>query len=103
MELTRDESFKYRFKKDGKKHVLIINDVTKEDAGHYRAKTNGGQSVAELLVQGSLMLNAKCYAGLGDVFTFIDKQSEITSFPETPFKPAKNSSIDTHPHSTFTP
>lgn len=52
MELTRDESFKYRFKKDGCKHTLIINDVTKEDAGHYRVKTNGGQSVAELLVQG---------------------------------------------------
>ncbi|KAM9493292.1 myosin-binding protein C, cardiac-type [Clarias gariepinus] len=51
VELTRDESFKYRFKKDGCKHTLIINDVTKEDAGHYRVKTNGGQSVAELLVQ----------------------------------------------------
>uniref|UniRef100_A0A3B3RVU5 Myosin binding protein C3 n=1 Tax=Paramormyrops kingsleyae TaxID=1676925 RepID=A0A3B3RVU5_9TELE len=51
VELTRDESFKYRFKKDGKKHVLIINDVSKEDAGHYRVKTNGGQSVAELMVQ----------------------------------------------------
>uniref|UniRef100_A0A671MQE5 Myosin-binding protein C, cardiac-type-like n=1 Tax=Sinocyclocheilus anshuiensis TaxID=1608454 RepID=A0A671MQE5_9TELE len=51
VELTRDESFKYRFKKDGCKHVLIINDVTKEDCGHYRVKTNGGQSLAELMVQ----------------------------------------------------
>ncbi|XP_056614395.1 myosin-binding protein C, cardiac-type [Triplophysa dalaica] len=51
VELTRDESFKYRFKKDGCKHVLIINDVTKEDGGHYTVKTNGGQSLAELLVQ----------------------------------------------------
>ncbi|KAK9971672.1 hypothetical protein ABG768_025026 [Culter alburnus] len=51
VELTRDESFKYRFKKDGCKHVLIINDVTKEDCGHYRVKTNGGQSFAELMVQ----------------------------------------------------
>ncbi|XP_036399032.1 myosin-binding protein C, cardiac-type isoform X1 [Megalops cyprinoides] len=51
VELTRDESFKYRFKKDGKKHVLIINEVTKEDCGHYIAKTNGGESMAELLVQ----------------------------------------------------
>ncbi|XP_046696059.1 myosin-binding protein C, cardiac-type isoform X1 [Silurus meridionalis] len=51
VELTRDESFKYRFKKDGCKHTLIINDVTKEDCGHYRVKTNGGQSLAELLVQ----------------------------------------------------
>lgn len=55
MELTRDESFKYRFKKDGCKHVLIINDVTKEDGGHYRVKTNGGQSLAELLVQGKFL------------------------------------------------
>ncbi|KAI7814722.1 putative myosin-binding protein C, partial [Triplophysa rosa] len=51
VELTRDESFKYRFKKDGCKHVLIINDVTKEDGGHYTVKTNGGLSLAELLVQ----------------------------------------------------
>ncbi|XP_060767618.1 myosin-binding protein C, cardiac-type [Neoarius graeffei] len=51
VELTRDESFKYRFKKDGCKHILIINDVTKEDCGHYRVKTNGGQSLAELIVQ----------------------------------------------------
>uniref|UniRef100_A0A8C9RR51 Myosin binding protein C3 n=1 Tax=Scleropages formosus TaxID=113540 RepID=A0A8C9RR51_SCLFO len=51
VELTREEALKYRFKKDGKKHVLIINDVTKEDCGHYRVKTNGGESVAELMVQ----------------------------------------------------
>nr|XP_033784485.1 myosin-binding protein C, cardiac-type isoform X2 [Geotrypetes seraphini] len=51
VELTREETFKYRFKKDGKKHYLIINDTTKEDCGHYTAKTNGGESVAELLVQ----------------------------------------------------
>eukprot|EP00061_Rhincodon_typus_P017371 g46044.t1 len=50
-ELRREETFKYRFKKDGKKHVLFINEATKEDAGHYTAKTNGDQSVAELLVQ----------------------------------------------------
>uniref|UniRef100_A0A671UPV2 Myosin binding protein C3 n=1 Tax=Sparus aurata TaxID=8175 RepID=A0A671UPV2_SPAAU len=53
VELTRDESFKYRFKKDGCKHVLIINEATKEDCGHYKVKTNGGESVAELLVQAS--------------------------------------------------
>uniref|UniRef100_A0A3B3XR33 Myosin-binding protein C, fast-type n=2 Tax=Poecilia mexicana TaxID=48701 RepID=A0A3B3XR33_9TELE len=51
VELTRDESLKYRFKKDGCKHVLIINEATKEDGGHYKVKTNGGESVAELLVQ----------------------------------------------------
>ncbi|XP_038663237.1 myosin-binding protein C, cardiac-type-like isoform X1 [Scyliorhinus canicula] len=50
-ELKREETFKYRFKKDGKKHTLFINEATKEDAGHYTAKTNGGQSVAELMVQ----------------------------------------------------
>ncbi|XP_025072436.1 myosin-binding protein C, cardiac-type isoform X3 [Alligator sinensis] len=50
-ELTREEAFKYRFKKDGKKHYLIINESTKEDSGHYTVKTNGGKSVAELFVQ----------------------------------------------------
>uniref|UniRef100_A0A8C1P5B4 Myosin binding protein C, cardiac n=1 Tax=Cyprinus carpio TaxID=7962 RepID=A0A8C1P5B4_CYPCA len=59
VELTRDESFKYRFKKDGCKHVLIINDVTKEDCGHYRVKTNGGQSLAELMVQGKYLESFK--------------------------------------------
>ncbi|XP_069479215.1 myosin-binding protein C, cardiac-type [Ambystoma mexicanum] len=51
VELTREETFKYRFKKDGKKHYLIINEPTKEDSGHYTVKTNGGESVAELMVQ----------------------------------------------------
>ncbi|XP_063045634.1 myosin-binding protein C, cardiac-type [Engraulis encrasicolus] len=51
VELTRDESFKYRFKKDGHKHYLIINEATKEDCGNYRVKTNGGESVAELMVE----------------------------------------------------
>lgn len=52
VELTREETFKYRFKKDGKKQYLIINESTKEDSGHYTVKTNGGVSVAELIVQG---------------------------------------------------
>ena len=56
VELTREEAFKYRFKKDGKKHVLIINEATKEDCGHYTVKTNGGESTAELLVQGKCLL-----------------------------------------------
>ncbi|XP_070598271.1 myosin-binding protein C, cardiac-type [Erythrolamprus reginae] len=51
VELTRGEAFKYRFKTDGKKHYLIINESTKEDNGHYKVKTNGGESVAELIVQ----------------------------------------------------
>ncbi|XP_069750460.1 myosin-binding protein C, cardiac-type-like [Narcine bancroftii] len=50
-ELKREETFKYRFKKDGKKHTLFINDVALEDAGHYIAKTSGGESMAQLLVQ----------------------------------------------------
>ncbi|XP_066489670.1 myosin-binding protein C, cardiac-type [Tiliqua scincoides] len=51
VELTREEAFKYRFKKDGKKHYLIINESTKEDSGHYKVQTNGGESVADLIVQ----------------------------------------------------
>ncbi|XP_067837649.1 myosin-binding protein C, cardiac-type-like, partial [Heptranchias perlo] len=50
-ELKREETFKYRFKKDGTKHTLFINEATKEDGGHYTAKTNGGKSTAELMVQ----------------------------------------------------
>lgn len=60
VELTRDESFKYRFKKDGCKHFLIINEATKEDCGHYKVKTNGGESMAELLVQGESRLLNRC-------------------------------------------
>lgn len=52
VELTREETFKYRFKKDGKKHFLYINETTLEDSGNYTVKTNGGESVAELMVQG---------------------------------------------------
>ncbi|XP_040184178.1 myosin-binding protein C, cardiac-type isoform X2 [Rana temporaria] len=51
VELTREETFKYRFKKDGKKHFLYINETTLEDSGNYTVKTNGGESVAELMVQ----------------------------------------------------
>ncbi|XP_025906188.1 myosin-binding protein C, fast-type, partial [Nothoprocta perdicaria] len=51
VELTRDDAFKYRFKKDGKKHYLIINEATKEDTGHYKLMTNGGESEAEVIVE----------------------------------------------------
>ncbi|XP_077411848.1 myosin binding protein Ca [Vanacampus margaritifer] len=52
VELTKESAAsKYRFKKDGKKHILIINDVTKEDIGTYFALTNGGESKAELEVE----------------------------------------------------
>lgn len=52
VELTREETFKYRFKKDGRRHHLIINEATLEDAGHYALRTSGGQALAELIVQG---------------------------------------------------
>lgn len=62
MELTREETFKYRFKKDGRKHHLIINEATLEDAGHYALRTSGGQALAELIVQGE----APAGAGWGE-------------------------------------
>lgn len=55
MELNRETAgSKYRFKKDGKRHVLIINDATKEDVGTYQIFTNGGESKAELEVEGTV-------------------------------------------------
>ncbi|XP_070836853.1 myosin binding protein Ca [Chaetodon trifascialis] len=52
VELTRESAgSKYRFKKDGKRHILIINEATKEDIGMYHVFTNGGESKAELEVE----------------------------------------------------
>ncbi|XP_030264633.1 myosin binding protein Ca isoform X7 [Sparus aurata] len=52
VELNRETAgSKYRFKKDGKRHILIINEATKEDIGKYYAFTNGGESQAELEVE----------------------------------------------------
>lgn len=57
VELNREMSgSKYRFKKDGKKHILIINEATKEDIGMYQVFTNGGESKAELEVEGTILL-----------------------------------------------
>lgn len=54
VELNRETAgSKYRFKKDGKRHILIINEATKEDVGMYYAFTNGGESKAELEVEGT--------------------------------------------------
>lgn len=54
VELTKETAgSKYRFKKDGKRHILIINEATKEDIGMYYAFTNGGESKAELEVEGN--------------------------------------------------
>ncbi|XP_059584215.1 myosin-binding protein C, fast-type isoform X2 [Alligator mississippiensis] len=51
VELTRDTGLKYRFKKDGKKHILIINEASKEDTARYKVMTNGGESKADLVVE----------------------------------------------------
>ncbi|XP_051846248.1 myosin-binding protein C, fast-type isoform X2 [Antechinus flavipes] len=53
VEMTREDSYKarYRFKKDGKKHLLIFTEVTQEDRGRYKVMTNGGQCEAELIVE----------------------------------------------------
>uniref|UniRef100_A0A673NGV4 Myosin-binding protein C, fast-type-like n=1 Tax=Sinocyclocheilus rhinocerous TaxID=307959 RepID=A0A673NGV4_9TELE len=45
VELSRDG--KYRFKKDGTKHWLIINEATTEDIGTYYVYTSGGESKAD--------------------------------------------------------
>ncbi|KAM9457376.1 myosin binding protein Ca isoform 2-T2 [Clarias gariepinus] len=49
VELSRDG--KYRIKKEGKKHWLIINEATKEDTGMYHVYTSGGESKGELEVE----------------------------------------------------
>lgn len=51
VELSRDG--KYRFKKDGTKHWLIINEATAEDIGTYYVYTSGGESKGELDVEGT--------------------------------------------------
>ena len=57
-ELSRDDSHKYRFKKVGKKHCLIINEAQLEDMGMYFVYTNGGHSKGELEVEGNWSLLA---------------------------------------------
>lgn len=55
VEMTREDSYKarYRFKKDGKRHILIFSEVSLEDRGCYQVMTNGGQCEAELIVEGT--------------------------------------------------
>lgn len=54
VELQKDkDSSKYRFKKDGKKHTLIIQEATLSDIGMYHAWTNGGHTKGELEVEGT--------------------------------------------------
>ncbi|MED6231702.1 Myosin-binding protein C, fast-type [Ataeniobius toweri] len=45
------DSSKFRFKKDGKKHTLTIQEATLDDAGMYHAWTNGGHTKGELEVE----------------------------------------------------
>lgn len=54
VELHKDsKDSKYRFKKDGKKHTLIIQEATLDDIGMYHAWTNGGHTKGELEVEGT--------------------------------------------------
>lgn len=46
-----DKDSKYRFKKDGKRHCLIIQEATLEDNGMFFVYTNGGHSKGELIVE----------------------------------------------------
>lgn len=61
VELSRDG--KYRIKKEGKKHWLIINEATKEDIGMYHVYTSGGESKGELEVEG--ISNSVCFIANG--------------------------------------
>uniref|UniRef100_A0A8D3AWH9 Myosin-binding protein C, fast-type n=1 Tax=Scophthalmus maximus TaxID=52904 RepID=A0A8D3AWH9_SCOMX len=51
VELHKDKDSKFRFKKDGKKHTLIIQEATLDDIGMYHAWTNGGHTKGELEVE----------------------------------------------------
>ncbi|KAF7661191.1 hypothetical protein LDENG_00267220 [Lucifuga dentata] len=52
VELHKDaDSSKYRFKKDGKKHTLIIQEATLDDIGMYHCWTSGGHTKGELEVE----------------------------------------------------
>uniref|UniRef100_A0A6I8PER6 Myosin-binding protein C, fast-type n=1 Tax=Ornithorhynchus anatinus TaxID=9258 RepID=A0A6I8PER6_ORNAN len=53
VEMTKEDSYKarYRFKKDGKRHLLIFSEVSLEDTGRYKVITNGGHCEAELIVE----------------------------------------------------
>ncbi|XP_067875768.1 myosin binding protein Ca [Heterodontus francisci] len=64
VELTREDSLKYRLKKSGKKHMLIINDATKNDAGRFKIMTNGGESEADLIVEDKVLQILQSFADL---------------------------------------
>uniref|UniRef100_A0AAR2LX01 Myosin-binding protein C, fast-type n=1 Tax=Pygocentrus nattereri TaxID=42514 RepID=A0AAR2LX01_PYGNA len=51
-ELSReDKTGRYRFRKDGKRHSLIIQEAMLEDTGMFYVYTNGGHSKGELIVE----------------------------------------------------
>ncbi|KAK7913220.1 hypothetical protein WMY93_013431 [Mugilogobius chulae] len=67
VELTRDESFKYRFKKDGCKHVLIIMKLPKKTVAFIRLRQMAAkkdlevyQSIADLTVKAKDQAVFKC-------------------------------------------
>ncbi|XP_072889855.1 myosin-binding protein C, fast-type-like isoform X1 [Hemitrygon akajei] len=64
VDVTRDDATKYRMKKDGKKHFLIINEATKEHCGRYKIKTNGGESEADLIVEDKVLEVLQSFADL---------------------------------------
>ncbi|XP_069766038.1 myosin-binding protein C, fast-type-like [Narcine bancroftii] len=64
VDLTRDDAMRFRIKKDGKKHFLIINEATKNDCGRYKIKTNGGESEADLIVEDKVLEVLRGFADL---------------------------------------
>uniref|UniRef100_A0A3Q2YA49 Myosin binding protein Cb n=1 Tax=Hippocampus comes TaxID=109280 RepID=A0A3Q2YA49_HIPCM len=64
---------KYRFKKEGKKHTLIIQEATLDDIGMYHAWTNGGHTKGELEVEKQLQV-------LQDIADLTVKASEQALF-----------------------
>lgn len=68
IELHKDKDSKFRFKKDGKKHTLIINEATLDDIGMYHAWTNGGHTKGELEVEGT---TGKSYILITFLFLFV--------------------------------
>lgn len=56
VELHKDKDSRFRFKKDGVKHTLIIPEATLDDIGMYHAWTNGGHTKGELEVEGTTLL-----------------------------------------------
>lgn len=72
VELTReDKSGKYRFKKDGKRHLFIIQEAQLEDNGMYFVYTNGGHSKGELIVEGNTLISLhSCQKILRTLFVF---------------------------------